>query len=270
MQAPPAIDGDGRDVIERDVVASERRVRTAEEAVVVYEIERTATAIVDGGYQMVALQFPDELLADSTLVAEQLQSRVTAHIFVLADTSYGSCCVDEVAAQHYHADLVVHYGRTCLSLTSQLPVLYVFGREHIDIDDVVQQAEQELNGKKVVLVGDVPYMHMLDEIAQRIKAEQVAVARISAQDQVYVPTQQNGSNITPGRSWSELTGPVSEYTMLYIGEESPTLTNLLVTMRFESAYSYQPSAKQLRLESSKVNRHLGQRYHMVQRVKDAS
>ena len=35
--------------------------------------------------------------------------------FILADTTYGSCCVDEVAANHANADLIVHYGRTCLS-----------------------------------------------------------------------------------------------------------------------------------------------------------
>lgn len=26
-----------------------------------------------------------------------------------------SCCVDEVAAEHINADVVVHYGRACLS-----------------------------------------------------------------------------------------------------------------------------------------------------------
>ncbi|KAI7520812.1 hypothetical protein KC331_g20051, partial [Hortaea werneckii] len=29
---------------------------------------------------------------------------------ILADTSYGACCVDEVAAEHVDADVVVHYG----------------------------------------------------------------------------------------------------------------------------------------------------------------
>ncbi|KAJ2649014.1 hypothetical protein IWW40_003425, partial [Coemansia sp. RSA 1250] len=119
--------------------------------------------------------------------------------------------------------------------------LYVLGREHVDVSDVAKQAEQELKGKKVVVVGDMPYMHMLDEIAQHIRAEHVAVARIPVQNHVYAPAQQNSSHIAPGRLWSELAGPVSEYSMLYIGEESPTLTNILVTMRFQSAYSYQPS-----------------------------
>ena len=33
----------------------------------------------------------------------------------LTGNSLGSCCVDEVAAQHVDADAVVHYGRACMS-----------------------------------------------------------------------------------------------------------------------------------------------------------
>lgn len=36
-------------------------------------------------------------------------------LFVLADTTFGSCCVDEVGASHISADCVIHYGHTCLS-----------------------------------------------------------------------------------------------------------------------------------------------------------
>lgn len=35
--------------------------------------------------------------------------------FVMADTTFGSCCVDEVGALHIDADCVIHYGQTCLS-----------------------------------------------------------------------------------------------------------------------------------------------------------
>ena len=47
-------------------------------------------------------------------------------IFILGDTSYGmskhlisyiigACCVDEVAAEHVNCDVVIHFGRACLS-----------------------------------------------------------------------------------------------------------------------------------------------------------
>lgn len=46
-----------------------------------------------------------------------------------------SCCVDEVAAQHYNADAIIHYGRSCLSQPVKMPVLFVYGRQPLDIAD---------------------------------------------------------------------------------------------------------------------------------------
>lgn len=36
-------------------------------------------------------------------------------LYVMADTTFGSCCIDEVGAAHINAECVVHYGHTCLS-----------------------------------------------------------------------------------------------------------------------------------------------------------
>lgn len=72
-----------------------------------------------------ALQFPDPLLREAPEVVWTLQARVRKLkaaarraegeeteplIFVTGDTSYGSCCVDEVSAQHLKADAIIHYG----------------------------------------------------------------------------------------------------------------------------------------------------------------
>lgn len=47
---------------------------------------------------------------------EPLGGEGEALIFVTGDTSYGSCCVDEVSAQHLKADAIVHYGESTLFL----------------------------------------------------------------------------------------------------------------------------------------------------------
>ncbi|KAH8747020.1 putative diphthamide synthesis protein-domain-containing protein [Hyaloscypha finlandica] len=79
--------------------------------------------------------------------------------YILADTSYGSCCVDEIAAEHVEADVVVHYGRSCLSPTARLPVIYVFTSHPLDISDAVQAFESTFSSKeeKVVLMADITY-----------------------------------------------------------------------------------------------------------------
>lgn len=109
---PTNFSNDGRDVIERQVEVKSEKHKNIES---LYEIDRTVTKILEGDHKKIALQFPDEFLADAAAVSEQLRIKTDKEIFILADTSYGSCCVDEVAAEHVNADLIVHYGRSCLS-----------------------------------------------------------------------------------------------------------------------------------------------------------
>ncbi|KAI6821578.1 putative diphthamide biosynthesis protein Dph2 [Hortaea werneckii] len=89
---------------------------------------------------------------------------------ILADTSYGACCVDEVAAEHVEADVVVHYGRACLSPTARLPVIYVFTSKPLDIDASVASFEQTYLSKDeiVCLMADIPYSHHLPELFKRL------------------------------------------------------------------------------------------------------
>ncbi|KAL9186300.1 hypothetical protein ACHAXT_005538 [Thalassiosira profunda] len=110
----------------------------------------------DGFLCRVALQFPDELLADAPEVSwlmesaisdaykqkllpspaqldEEAEPQLEQHlarpplIFVLGDTTYGACCPDEVSANHLNANLIVHYGHACLAPTESVPVVYAFG-----------------------------------------------------------------------------------------------------------------------------------------------
>ncbi|CAM9731812.1 unnamed protein product, partial [Choristocarpus tenellus] len=109
------------------------------------QIPRTADFILKGGFRRVALQFPDALLPEAPEVLWALQGMLRKAIgegmrlgggdvgdagvegleglpliFVTGDTSYGSCCVDEVSAQHLKADAIVHYAHL-RSKTSYTP-----------------------------------------------------------------------------------------------------------------------------------------------------
>lgn len=163
----------------------------------IYEIPRTAREIRDGGKKRVALQFPDHMLCDAPRVVELLnqelrqsgdgatteageqvntvdeapEQRQQEKIYILADTSYSACCVDEIAAEHIDADVVVHYGRSCLSPTTRLPVVYVFTKHHLDLDEAVQSFETEFADKeaKVVLMADVTYQDHVQELYRRVR-----------------------------------------------------------------------------------------------------
>ena len=66
----------------------------------------------------IGLQFPDELLPSSVTVYRAIQAGIAAsgaQAYVLADSTYGSCCPDVLSCLHLPADLLVHYGHACLT-----------------------------------------------------------------------------------------------------------------------------------------------------------
>ena len=73
--------------------------------------------------------------------------------------------MDEIAAQHANADSLIHFGRACLSPTSRLPVLYVFGQQPTHQDRCCQ-AFKEFFGESrppVIVLYDVIYAYCIGE-----------------------------------------------------------------------------------------------------------
>ena len=164
-----------------------------------YEIERTVAEIRKKQFTRVALQFPDSMLPDAPRVFEALSNalnpymsspnqfnsqsnesnqllqgvekmNVTAEqlpvvrLYILADTSYGACCVDEIAAEHISADAVVHYGRACLSPTAKMPVIHIFTIQQLrDQASLIQDFQNFYVDRqaKVILMADVTYQYHL-------------------------------------------------------------------------------------------------------------
>lgn len=74
--------------------------------------------------------------------------------------------MDEVAAEHVGADCIVHYGRSCLSPSRQLPLMYVFGKRPIDVQKCAK-AFRELypdQESHVVILYDVTYWHAIGNV----------------------------------------------------------------------------------------------------------
>ncbi len=110
-----------------------------------------------------------EKLSISASESSQQEER----LYILADTSYGACCVDEIAAEHVDADVVVHYGRSCLSPTARVPVVYVFTHRPLSLAPVTAAFKDALPDpeQKVILMADVTYMDHIPELSQILREE---------------------------------------------------------------------------------------------------
>lgn len=119
-----------------------------------YEVPRCVQEINERKCKQVALQFPDFMLPDAVTISRKLESDTQARVFILADTSYGNYDVDEVAASHIDADLIIHFGKSALTATSSIKTLYVLGKQFVDAELVCsrfKQCYQDENAKVVVI-----------------------------------------------------------------------------------------------------------------------
>lgn len=281
MQAPPSTYNTGEDAITRSLdVVKENTPSSLAELESAFEIAWTASVIEERNYSRIALQFPDELLHISVPVYQAIKAKLapTRQLYVLADTTYGSCCVDEVAAQHVEAEVVVHYGHACLSPTTRLPVLYVFGRKPVDSTDCARtllssRGVPSAESPDVFLVTQVAYAHQADVIAAELKNQLPsinvithAIPRLAAPH----PASSDSTSGSPAESYSPFMKQIPENAVIfYVGSESLALNNLLLTHSTNQTWSYDPASREVKLESVKTNRFLMRRYAIMQKARDA-
>ncbi|ODV94804.1 hypothetical protein PACTADRAFT_43483 [Pachysolen tannophilus NRRL Y-2460] len=148
-------------------------------------------------YKAITLQFADKLISDSAIIVQLLQEGLKENqsknavdgkccsscsngknkhlqeqkVWILADTSYSPCCIDEVAAEHVASDLVIHFGDACLNKIEKLSAAYVFGKPYLDHKAFVNFFEKTYKdvNTRVCLMADAPYTHHLSTLYQFLK-----------------------------------------------------------------------------------------------------
>ena len=100
-----------------------------------FEVPKTIWRIKTLGVKKVALQLPEGLTMFATTLADIIEKHTGAESVIMADVTYGACCVDDYSARALGCELMVHYGHSCLipiDQTSGIKMLYVFVDIKID------------------------------------------------------------------------------------------------------------------------------------------
>lgn len=111
-----------------------------------------------------------------TLSSHRTLPHLSNQIYVLADTTYNSLSVDEVAAAHVGADCAVHYGRASLTKLSRLPAFYVFPTQPLDVATVADAlaaspfftASEAAAAAPTVVLLDQPLLDALPEVERAL------------------------------------------------------------------------------------------------------
>ncbi|KAK6501868.1 Diphthamide biosynthesis protein 2 [Arthrobotrys musiformis] len=256
----------------------------------IYETDRTVDWILSNDYSRITLQFPDDLLRDSTLVEKTLQDGLKRRrkggsttiedaieglkvedekkkekerkVYILADTSYGSCCVDEVAAEHADADCIVHYGRACLSPTSRLPVLHIFTTLPLDLQALISSFISTFPDKStpVVLTSSLPYSSHIPTIHSSLESE--GYTSLFATSIIHNPASPIPNRTCPP------TDVISEYHILHIDQPLTSLILTLSTLTSSTSLQiFDPTTNTI--SSSASNRMLLRRYAILSHIRAA-
>ena len=171
-------------------------------------------------YKHVALQFPDFMLNESTSIVNRLKP--FCQPFVLGDTTFGSCCVDVIAASHLPCDLLIHFGPACLSVPNcPWPVWFVFEEKQLDLEAVASSLASFK--KKTLVYYDVCYHYCIDKLKEMVKSQNLIWSSID-------PFNCCGRKI-PKQQESDL-------NLVYIGEMDMTCTNLTLSNPGIDAYYF--------------------------------
>lgn len=128
-----------------------------------FEINKCLVRIMTLGATHVALQMPEGLLLYATVIADLLQRMVPTltQVSILGDVTYGACCVDDLSAHAMGANLLIHYGHSCLVPLqhSVIPCLYVFVELQIDVQHFVDCVIQTIPDRNtpLALLGTIQF-----------------------------------------------------------------------------------------------------------------
>lgn len=308
-QSAPALSTSETHIFEDDVDQAKTNLAgplSEEQLWITYEIRRTLVEIKKGQYKRIALQFPDNMLCHAPRVCNALSqgsrelflSTKDAHapadvdavegqmygmsitndtskstFYILGDTSYGACCVDEIAAEHVDADVIVHYGRACLSPTTRLPVIHIFTVQPLpDIESFWQEAERTFDDRsdKIILMADLPYQYCLRNIFDMVESRGFL-------NLYKTEIKHDPSSLLPNRTVpdevSQHSGRLKDWHLLYIADPPDALL-LTLSSRVASIHICPIIPMSIagleRPASLSTSRALSRRYALLTSVKTAS
>jgi diphthamide synthase subunit DPH2 len=99
-----------------------------------FEIHKSIWRVQKEKVDIVALQFPEGLLMYSLIISDIFKNFCSVDTLIMGDVTYGACCIDDFTAKKLGAQMMIHYGHSCLipvNVTSII-VMYVFVEIYFD------------------------------------------------------------------------------------------------------------------------------------------
>ncbi|GFU52908.1 2-(3-amino-3-carboxypropyl)histidine synthase subunit 1 [Nephila pilipes] len=137
-----------------------------------FEIPKTIWRIKKSESKCVALQFPEGLLLFALTIADILQKFTNVETVILGDVTYGACCIDDFTARALGADLMVHYGHSCLipvNKTENIAMLYIFVDIKFDSLHLMNTIEKNFEKGPLALLSTIQFVSTIQQVASDLQ-----------------------------------------------------------------------------------------------------
>lgn len=198
----------------------------------------------------------------STKITAEIKNATDSNVVILGDTSYGACCVDEIAASHIQADAIIHFGNACLSKVTRLPVMYIFHKFGIDTDAFMQKVQSVVTDSQenLMLFYDVGFYYAIENISKSLGSfySNLVVGKLAI------------DGVEPDiLCWSLETNATNDYTCIYIGRDNQSFFNISMAMKCKKWLLYNPKMNDLKEMTIADSQWMRKRYFYIEKCKDA-
>lgn len=176
--------------------------------------------------------------------------------------TYGACCIDDYTAKALGADLLVHYGHSCLvpiDQTAGIKVLYVFVDIKIDTVHFIESVKLNFPvDKRLAFVSTIQFVATMHAAAKELR---------EIGYEIIVP---QSKPLSPGEILG-CTSPriLNETTLIYLGDGRFHLESAMIANPSLQAYKYDPYEKKFTEEHYDHLEMRKNRKNAVDRAKNA-
>ncbi|GAB0086289.1 2-(3-amino-3-carboxypropyl)histidine synthase subunit 1 [Sergentomyia squamirostris] len=228
-----------------------------------FEIHKTIWRVRETKAKRVALQLPEGLLVFSLVLCDIIERFTEADVVIMGDVTYGACCVDDFTAKALGADLLVHYGHSCLIPVDKMTgirVLYVFVDIKIDALHFVDSVKANFNIENhLALVSTIQFVATLHAAANHLR------------EAGYTVTVPQSRPLSPG----EILGctapklPDTCTTLIYLGDGRFHLEAAMIANPTVKAFKYDPYEKKFTHEEYHHAKMREIRLHAIEEARTA-
>ena len=144
-----------------------------------FEVHKTIWRLREAKATTVALQLPEGLQMFACALADIIGEYAQVEVVVLGDVTYGACCVDDLTARALGADMLIHYGHSCLVPidTCCIKTMYVFVEISVDLDHLLEALKHNFDSsKRLLLVGTVQFVGSIHKIRPALEQHFTSVS----------------------------------------------------------------------------------------------